>query len=244
MQYILHFPVNDRLENRVARIKDGDPEERESFIQDYIPFIVKTVSGVTNRYIEYENSDEYIIGLEGFNEAIDKYDFRKGKFISFASLVIKSRVTDYLRKQEKFDKELLQCLSEEAVYNKSECDHKISDATDRIALRNEVEEFENLLKAYNITFGDLVKGSPKHKDTRQSALCIAQYIISKDELKQELLKKRRLPITKLINELNISEKLIYRSKSFIIAAVLVMDSNMDCLKGYIPEAGGGVGNGL
>jgi len=238
LQYILRFPVNERLEYRIARIKEGDPEERESFIADYIPFIIKTVSGITNSYIEYENSDEYIIGLEGFNEAIDKYDFSKGKFISFASLVIKSRVTDYLRKQEKFDKEVLHCLSEESIYKMSEYDYGISDATDRIALRNEILEFEEALKMFNITFNDLVNESPKHKDTRQSALCIAQYIFSKAELKQELMKKKRLPITRLIKELNISEKLIYRSKSFIIAAVLVMDSNMDCLKSYISEAGG------
>lgn len=244
MQHLLHLPVKDRLEHRVARIKEGDAGEREALIEDYIPFIIKSVSNTTNRYIESENSDEYIVGLEGFNEAIDKYDLSKGKFISFASLVIKSRVTDFLRKQDKYSIELLQCMSEETLHSISEADDSISDITDSIVLRDEIEEFAVKLKIFDITFCDLVRESPKHKDTRQNALRIAQYIYSKDELKQELMRKKRLPVTKLINELNVSEKLIYRSKIFIIAAVLILDSNMDCLKCYISEVGGGGRNGI
>ncbi len=67
----------ESLENKLSNIKNGDEEERERLIKDYLPFIIKTVSNKINRYIETENSPEYIIGLEAFNEAIDKYDFPK-----------------------------------------------------------------------------------------------------------------------------------------------------------------------
>lgn len=79
----------------------GDKQEREKIIEEYIPFIMKTVSTVTNKYIESENSEEYSVGLEAFNEAINKYDSKSGNFISFAKIVISSRTKDYLRKTKK-----------------------------------------------------------------------------------------------------------------------------------------------
>lgn len=244
MQNLLYLPVIRQLDGRMARVKAGYTGERETFINDYIPFIIKSVSNITNRYIESERSDEYIVGLEAFNEAIDKYDSSKGRFISFASLVIKSRVTDFLRKQDKYSVEILQYAPEETLYGKAEADYYISDITDSIALKDEIKEFADKLRDFGITFCDLVRESPKHKDTRLNALGIAHYIYSRNELKQELMCKKKLPITKLIKELNVSEKIIYKSKIFIIAAVLILDSSMDCLKGYISEVGGGERNDI
>lgn len=74
----------DSLTKRLKKVKQGDEEEREKIIQEYIPFIIKTISDKMNRYIESENSEEYSIGMEAFNEAIDKYDFSRGSFITFA----------------------------------------------------------------------------------------------------------------------------------------------------------------
>lgn len=42
----------DPAEKRLEAIKEGDLEERNKFIKDYIPFVIKTVSSQLNRYIE------------------------------------------------------------------------------------------------------------------------------------------------------------------------------------------------
>ena len=86
---LLEIFRSDSIVSRLDKAKAGDSLEREKLIQEYIPFIIKTVSNKINRYIESENSEEYSIGLMAFNEAIEKYEKTKGSFIAFAELVIK-----------------------------------------------------------------------------------------------------------------------------------------------------------
>lgn len=241
MPHLIGLIPRDGLTERLIKIKEGSKEERDTLIQDYIPFIIKTISKTTNRYVESENSEEYSVGLEAFNEAIDKYNSSRGSFMSFATLVIRSRVIDYLRKQHEQNKEY---MAEEEIYGKAEEEYHTEDIGDLIALRIEIKEFENKLKEFGISFCDLVKESPKHRDTRMNALKIARHVFSASILKEELKNKRRLPTAKLIKELGVSKKLLNRSRTFIIAAVLILDSNMDSLKGYIAEAGGGAWSDL
>ena len=49
------------------KIKNTDINE---LIEEYIPFIIKTISKFTNRYVSIENDEEFSIGLVGFYEAV------------------------------------------------------------------------------------------------------------------------------------------------------------------------------
>jgi RNA polymerase sigma factor len=89
----------------IQRIKDGDEELRERFIEDYKPFILGCISRQMNAYVDTQNNEEFSIGLIAFNEAIDRYDRTKGEsFFGFAELVIKSRLISYKRKEMKSSK--------------------------------------------------------------------------------------------------------------------------------------------
>ena len=73
--------------------------DKNKIIQDHIPFIIKTVSDLTGRYVTLDD-DEMSIALLAFNEAIDKYDNTKGAFLAFARLVIRSRLLTYLQTEQ------------------------------------------------------------------------------------------------------------------------------------------------
>jgi len=73
-----------------------DKRKRDLFIEAYKPFIAAVVSKICGKYKQYGIDEELSVGLLAFNEAIDKYDGR-GSFLSFAKLVIKSRLYDYFR---------------------------------------------------------------------------------------------------------------------------------------------------
>lgn len=89
------------LEQSVLLIQQGDRTLLNEIIDNYKPFIAKTVSSVCKRYI-YETDDEFSIGLIAFNEAIEKYSPEKGSsLLSFSEVLIKRRVIDYIRKQTK-----------------------------------------------------------------------------------------------------------------------------------------------
>lgn len=233
MAKISDFFKKNTLIKRLEKIKTGDIDEREKLIQEYIPFIIKTISTATNRYVESENSEEYSIGLEAFNEAIDKYDKSKGGFIGFAELVIKSRVLDYLRKMRKHSPSIAISQFNEDDQKKIYNNFKEDDFTDSMVLQDEIKEFELKLKSFDITFQDLVKYSPKHNDTRQNAIRIAKYIADNEEVKDELMRKKTLPTSKLISSLDTTAKILKGSRKFIIAAVLILDSDLDILKHYI-----------
>ncbi|WZL73799.1 RNA polymerase sigma-I factor [Clostridiaceae bacterium 35-E11] len=234
----------DSLTKRLKRVKQGDEKEREKIIQEYIPFIIKTVSDQMNRYIESENSEEYSIGMGAFNEAIDKYEFSRGSFIGFAEMVIKSRITDYFRKNKKHRDTIPISQFQEEEGHKVQRLFQMDDFTDALALKHEIKQLEEKLESFGIDFSDLVKEAPKHKDTRNNGIRIATYIASNQKLMEELLRKKSLPSTKLIQELNITAKILKRSRKFIIATALVLGSDLEILKNYIGQTEGGVINDL
>ena len=89
------------LEEAVVLIQQGDQVLLNEIIASYKPFIAKTVSSVCKRYI-HATDDEFSIGLIAFNEAIEKYLPERGRsLLSFAEVLIKRRVIDYIRKQTK-----------------------------------------------------------------------------------------------------------------------------------------------
>lgn len=211
----------------------GDKLEREKIIEEYIPFIIKTVSSVTNRYIESENSEEYSVGLEAFNEAINKYESKSGNFISFAKIVISSRTKDYLRKIKKDSKVIsinqFPKEEQENIHNNL----KTQDFVESVVLKEEIKTFENKLNGFDITFNDLLNEAPKHNDTRINAINIAKYIFENNSIKMELMEKKRIPNSKIIKDLNVTQKILKRSRKFIIAAVIILEGDSDLLKSYI-----------
>lgn len=233
MTDLLKIFKKNSLVKRLYRIKMGDKLEREKIIEEYIPFIIKTVSSVTNRYIESENSEEYSVGLEAFNEAINKYESKSGNFISFAKIVISSRTKDYLRKIKKDSKVISINQFPKEEQENIQNNLKTQDFVESVVLKEEIKIFENKLKGFDITFDDLLKEAPKHNDTRINAINIARYIFENNSIKTELMEKKRIPNSKIIKDLNVTQKILKRSRKFIIAAVIILEGDSDLLKSYI-----------
>lgn len=240
----MDFFKRDSLTKRLEKVKKGDTEEREKMIEEYIPFIIKTVSDQLNRYIEAENSEELSIAIEAFNEAIDKYEKDRGNFISFAQLVIKNRIIDDLRKKNKHKKAIPISQFEEEDKDQLQKYFSIEDFTKNFTLRAEIKEFEKKLNNFQIGFSDLVEEAPKHIDTRANAIRVAKYIADDEGLKEELFRKKRLPSKKLIDGLGTSLKILKRSRKFIIATVIILEGDFEKLKSYIGSSQGGVKGGL
>lgn len=244
MACLLNFFKRDALTKRLEKVKKGDIEEREKIIEEYIPFIIKTVSDQLNRYIEAENSEELSVGIEAFNEAIDKYEKNRGNFIGFAQLVIKNRIIDDLRKKSKHKKAIPISQFEEDDNDQLQKHFSIDDFTKNFTLKTEIKEFEEKLKDFQIGFSDLVEEAPKHIDTRANAIRIAKYIADDEGLKEELFRKKRLPSKKLIDQLGTSVKILKRSRKFIIATAIILEGDFEKLKNYVGSSKGGVEGGL
>ena len=220
------------IEDRLKKIKNGDGEERENLIEEYTPFIIKSITRVTNKYIEIENNDEFSIGLEAFNEAINKYEFQKGSFIKYAEMVIRSRIIDFQRKTRSLSN-LVSLDRDSPMEDRIKEGLKINDFTDKYDMKEEILRLKYLLKGFNITFQELVEDSPKHIDTRLNSINIAKSIVENDDIKEEFYRKRVLPAKKIIDRIGVTKKVLKGNRKFIIATVLILDNDLDLLIGYI-----------
>ena len=232
------FQRKNTLEERVKEIQAGNVEDRNQLIKEYVPFIKKSASQQLERYINIENDDVYSVSLMAFNEAIDKYNEDKGSFLSFASMVIKSRIIDQLRKESKNPTIVLSSLE-----NSDDLDHLENIvAVESFESNIEAKEDMNLLikrmAGFNVTLDDLVNEAPKHLDTRLMALKIGKYVFENEGLRERLIRTQNLPSNELVEQLQVSKKILQRSRKFIIAIVLILDSNLDTLKYYISQIEG------
>jgi RNA polymerase sigma factor len=226
------------LEDKVIAIQEGDQALQDELIRQYKPFIAKTVSGVCKRYIN-DQDDEFSIGLIAFHEAIEKYSTEKGSsLLSFAELIIKRRVIDFIRKESRQQTVKLDKNSEDedTIQSKYEVDVSIDDYQKKLEQehrRDEITHYQSVLRQFDLSFQDLVDNSPKHADARENAMKVASTVIQNNEFKRTLFDKKRLPIKDLEKHVQVSRKTIERNRKYIIAVCIIMASDYVYLKEYV-----------
>ncbi|MFC0187602.1 RNA polymerase sigma-I factor [Fictibacillus aquaticus] len=229
------------IEDKVMKIQEGNDTLRNELIEAYQPFIKKVTSKVCSQYID-RTMDEFSVGLFAFNEAIDQYQEGQGsRFLSFADMVIRRRVIDYIRKEVRQNRLIYLQPDEEDeegrvedsyAEQKAALDHyeeKIQAETRMF----EIEEYQKLLKKFGLNFKVLSKHCPKHVDARENAKEIARLLTENEELSQFLMEKKQLPIKDLLNMVSCSRKTIERNRKYIIAVSLIYLGEFQALKSYI-----------
>ncbi|MEK3805241.1 MULTISPECIES: RNA polymerase sigma factor SigI [unclassified Metabacillus] len=228
------------LEETVLQIQDGDTQLQNTLIDQYKPFVAKTVSSVCKRYID-EKDDEFSIGLIAFNEAIEKYSTEKGSsLLAFAELIIKRKVIDYIRKEARNAQTVNIDLQEheegEASQSKIEAELSVEEHQKLIEQeqrREEIVYFHKVLQEFGLSFSELMENSPKHMDARQNAIKVAQVLIEHDELRRILFAKKQLPVKQLESLVSVSRKTIERNRKYIIAMTIILSGDYVYLKDYI-----------
>ena len=226
------------INERVERIKN-DGEEINVLVEEYKPFIASCVEKATGHYVRYGEDDELSIGLMAFVEAVKSYNRFKGNFLSFASNVIKRRLIDYYRKEKKHDNviSLNQYSTED---EEEEIDLSAGASIDKYSekeiseyRRLELEELKKELSGWDISFFDLVEASPKHDKTRKACSSIIKFLLSKPELVDSIKQKKTLPIVEIEKNTGIPRKTVERARKYIIAILIIMTGDYNCIKSYI-----------
>lgn len=208
------------LENKVI-VAQEDKDVLAELLKEYQPFIRKVVFDTCNRYVEWGRDEELSIGLMAFEEAINRFDHNKGNFLSLARQVIKSRVIDYLRKENKHHHLDIDEV-EESYF-----------AQPTNPLTEEIEELEKYLRIFNISFEELPDISPVKRTLREELKQVAKTIASSEILMIQLLEKKQLSVTAIANKTNVSFKKIERNRLYIITMTLIWHLELPILQEYI-----------
>ena len=210
------------------KIKNTDINE---IIEEYIPFIIKTISKFTNRYVSIENDEEFSIGLVGFYEAIQKYNNDKGPFLPFAQLVITSRLKNYYNKENKHNLHIsMDSMEEEGINIKEKLSNPIEDKSELV---DEMDELKREINIFGFSLEDLVDEAPKHVDTRANALDLSEKVSKDKPLVDFMYTKMRLPIKQISLKYRVTQKVIKGSKKFIITGIIIFYRNFRNLKLWI-----------
>ncbi|PKM80953.1 MAG: RNA polymerase sigma-I factor [Firmicutes bacterium HGW-Firmicutes-14] len=232
----------------VLEAQSGNSLVREKLIKSYTPFILKTASKVSGRYVRMGEDDEVSVGLMAFNEAIDCFDTGKNSsFLSFAETVIKRRLIDHFRKESSVFRKNIPMSSfeqedddnQEGIQYYLEAKRSVEEFQEKSLADERKEEiilFTRKLMEFGITFQELVAVSPKHEDARLRAMEVAGIIAGDREMSVYLMTKKELPLKLLEKKVEISRKTLERQRKYIIAITLVLVSEFDHLKQYIEKA--------
>ncbi|HEY9059717.1 MAG TPA: RNA polymerase sigma factor SigI [Pseudobacteroides sp.] len=223
----------------VEKIKSGDKHLKEKFIEDYIPFIIRVITGIyASKAVDVKNSDEYSVGLMAFDEAIEKFDGSKSnQFLKFAQLVIKRRVVDYLRHISPISKNEIPFS-----YFNSRSDSELEEKLNlydfgleagRYELICELKDFSRQLETFGLSIGKLPDYIPKHRDSKQICINIAKKIIENKHIYKKLLTKKYFMMKELSKIIDVHPKTVERNREFIICVCIVYENDYENFKAYL-----------
>lgn len=222
------LPFTD-LERELRRARSGDEAARERLLEGLRPFVLRAAAQICRRRLEWGIDDELSVAFIALNEAVDRYrEERRVPFLAFARLLIKSRLTDYLRRQARAS--IVLDGGETAAGGEAAGaweEHWINEAA--LEREEEIKEFSNLLNSFGITFAELVKCSPKHGDTRQVLLRTARVLAQSPDLAARLFRTKKLPVLELARLTGVHPKTLERGRKYIIAVALIWHHCQDFL---------------
>ncbi|MGI6552415.1 MAG: RNA polymerase sigma-I factor [Clostridia bacterium] len=214
------------LERLLAEAQENNQEARARLIQYYKGEIASLAGSICGRSLDWDNDDELSIGLIAFNEAIDSFDSKKGKnFWAYARMVIHRRLVDHFRRESGWKKRNIISLPDDPVWVKREAQLALTsfrreeEAKERAEM---VSLFAVSLQEYKISLHDLVRLSPKHRDTKENLMRAALLFRDEPRLLEKLLETKQLPLKELISYTGLSRKVLERGRKYLIALALIL----------------------
>ncbi|MEW6447522.1 MAG: RNA polymerase sigma-I factor [Bacillota bacterium] len=214
----------ETLQRLLRQAKEGDTEARGALIKAYRSFIYGVVSFFCRRPLESGLDDELSVGLIAFDEAVTRYEPDRGvPFLSFARMVIKSRLSNYFRQEGRYREiatggeisgEMVQAEAA-AAWDEFLWDEAVQDRAE------EIKEYERALQEFGIALEELVCITPKHRDSRVALIRAAQAIAADEKIFSRLGPKRRLPLREIVLKTGLSPKVIERNRKYLLALAIV-----------------------
>ena len=210
------------------------------FVDSKKNFILGCIYKITRRYVS-KSDDEWSIALIAFSDAVKNYSYSKGGFLPYAETIIKNRLIDYYRSQQKFKTEI---VVNPGIFD-GEIDEDDEDVSIKIAVaeklitrendtvKYEIEAITKVFKEYGFSFYDLSRCSPKSQKTKQSCRLAVLFILENKDLMTEIKATKQLPVKIIQKNTDLPRKLIETHRRYIIAAMEILSGEYPYLAEYV-----------
>ncbi len=212
-------------------------QKADNLIREYIPFILSEASKSMSRYCT-EQDDEFSIAMFAFYEAIMGYEQERGAFLNYASMLIRSRIIDYIRKEARHGGVI-------SLYSETEDDERTimdelvdeqdyyEESATREATRQEIEELSALIAEYGVSFADVADNSPKQDRTLEACSAAIRYGAENREILQKLTRTKKLPMRELVQGSGIDRKTLERHRKYILVMLLIHTNGYEIIRGHL-----------
>lgn len=214
-----------------------DSQKADDFIRAYIPFIRSEATKYMARFCT-EQDDEFSIAMMGFYEAIMGYEKERGAFLSYAEMIIRSRLIDYGRKEAHHKGNI--SLDEKSGDDERTVGDKLAEKEDftediviREATRKEINELSETMEKFGINFSDVAENSPKQERTMKSCAAAIRFSGENPEILEELLRTGKLPLSKIVSGSGIERKTLERHRKYILAMLLIQTNGYEIIRGHL-----------
>ncbi len=222
-----------------------DMQKADELIQAYIPFIRAEASKTVARVVT-EQDDEFSIGMIAFHEAIRGYSKSRGAFLKYAALLIRSRLIDHHRKEEKHKGNV--SLYEETNEGDMLLHERISDGTDHSTesaeldpTKQEIIELSKIMSDFGISLTDVAENSPKQDRTLDACRKVILYAKENPTVLEELMDTKKLPLARLTEGTGVPRKTLERHRRYILAMLLIQTNGYEIIRGHLKHVYKGKG---
>lgn len=224
---------------RVYQAK-ADPDAADRLIRDYMPFIRAETAGFLQRP-PAESDDELSVAMMAFHEAITGYAKNRGAFLSYAAVLIRSRLIDHQRREKRHRGNLSLDASTAEEDDRSAAETLVGDEDhgEKLALRDgtrvEIMELTRKLAEFGITLTDVADDCPRQKRTIAACQRVLDCAAGNPEIIEELLRTKRLPSARLCELGGLERKTLERHRKYIIALLLIYSNGFEIIRGHLKQ---------
>lgn len=215
----------------------GDLQKADNLIRNYIPFIRSETSKCISKLCT-EQDDEFSIAMIAFHEAILGYERSRGAFLSYASMLIRSRIIDYQRKEARHQGNI--SLYAENGDDEHTILDQVTDGQDHFeesanleATKQEIEELSAVMAQFGVNFSDVADCCPKQERTLEACAEAIRCAAGNKGLLDELLKTKKLPMARLVSGSGVERKTLERHRKYILAMLLIQTNGYEIIRGHL-----------
>ena len=237
--------MTDRNHEIVKKVEaaKANTDRADLLIREYMPYIRSEAAKNMKKQASAAGEDERQVAMFAFHEAIMGYDRTKGSFLNYASLVIKSRITDYHRKEARYRRGIAEVNlggedDMQSVIEKLDKGREdIKERHDRLAACQEIAEFSETLAAYGLSLDDVSQNCPKQERTFRACKSVVEVAAGRPEMMEKLTETKKLPVAELTKLSGVERKTIERHRKYIVALLLAFTNGFEIIRGHIRQVG-------